>query len=52
MTALRRTATPNYGGNLFLELEPRCDQCGRPRNQGKHDRCSKRRQALNAHKWN
>lgn len=50
MTALRRTTTPSPLP-LNLELPRICDQCGKPRNQGKHDRCSKQRQALNAHKW-
>lgn len=29
----------------FLELDPRCDECGRARSNGNHRACSKKRQA-------
>lgn len=51
MSNLRRITTPNGAPLQNLELPSRCDQCGNPRNKGNHQRCSKRRQALNKHKW-
>ena len=31
--------------DLNAEMRTRCDICGKPRNRGDHDRCSKQRQA-------
>jgi len=46
---LRRTVSIKSAG-LSFELPNNCDQCNRPRNLGKHDKCSKARQALNKHR--
>jgi len=46
---LRRTVRINSAGLSFV-LPRICDQCQRPRNLGKHDKCSKARQALNKHR--
>lgn len=51
MTALRRVTTPNAMPMRELELIPVCDQCGKHRAHGNHQKCSKRRQAMNSHKW-
>ncbi|MGH8436907.1 MAG: hypothetical protein ACRERX_21155 [Pseudomonas sp.] len=51
MTALRRTTTPNGMPLQNLELVSVCDQCGKHRAHGNHQRGSKQRQAANRHKW-
>lgn len=48
---LSRTTTPNGLPLQNLELVSICDQCGKHRAHGNHQRCSKRRQAINQHKW-
>lgn len=50
MTQLRRTAKKNGAPLINLDLPSRCDICERPRNKGKHDACSRARQAANAHR--
>lgn len=40
----KRAPKPYLG--TFYDWTSRCDQCGQHRSHGKHDRCSKRRQAL------
>lgn len=51
MSTLRRTTTPNGMPLQDLQLASLCDQCGKYRAHGNHQRCSKRRQAINQHKW-
>ena len=51
MTTLRRTTTKRAMPLLNLDLQNICDQCGKARAHGSHKRCSKRRQAMNQHKW-
>lgn len=51
MSQLRRTTTPNGMPMQNLELVSVCDQCGKARSHGNHQRCSKQRQANNRHKW-
>lgn len=51
MKPLRRTTTPRSGPMRNIELIHICDQCGRHRAHGDHRACSRRRQALNRHKW-
>lgn len=34
-----------------LEVHSICDQCGKYRNRGSHEKCSKARQLKNQHKW-
>jgi len=49
MTALRRISTPKGAPLQNLDLPAICDKCGRSRNKGNHDKCSKLRQAENRH---
>lgn len=44
---LRRKARINNRG-LSTDCNVICDQCGIPRNKGRHDTCSKKRQAARA----
>ncbi|UHG99165.1 hypothetical protein [Pseudomonas sp. 7-41] len=44
MTALRRTTTIRGRPMKPLDLETICDQCGKSRAHGNHDKCSKARQ--------
>jgi len=44
---LRRKARINTRG-LCTDCNVICDQCGIARNKGKHDKCSKKRQAARA----
>jgi len=44
---LRRRARVNSRG-LSTDCNVICDQCGIPRNKGRHDSCSKKRQAARA----
>jgi len=48
MTALRRTTTVRGRPMKPLDLETICDQCGKSRAHGNHDKCSKKRQAAMA----
>jgi hypothetical protein len=51
MNNLRRITTPNGAPLQHLNLPSICDQCHTARSTGKHQRCSKQRQAQNSHKW-
>ena len=44
MTALRRTTTIRGATMRPLDLQTICDQCGKSRAHGNHDKCSKARQ--------
>ena len=44
MTALRRTTTIRGAPMRPLDLKTICDQCGKSRAHGNHDKCSKARQ--------
>jgi len=44
MTALRRKTTIRGRPMKPLDLQTNCDQCGKPRAHGNHDKCSKARQ--------
>lgn len=45
MTALRRTVKIRGAPMCPLDLQTICDQCGKSRAHGNHDKCSKARQA-------
>ncbi len=45
MTALRRTARIRQGQMAPLDLCTICDKCNKSRAHGKHQKCSKQRQA-------
>lgn len=51
MKPLHRTARRNGAPLLGLDLNQVCDQCNKHRAHGNHQKCSKRRQELNKHKW-
>lgn len=47
MRCLAMSQTGKLRNNGPLEVNGRCDQCGKPRNQGNHARCSERRRRAN-----